>query len=60
MRFHRHQTGRTVRWHSVRMRHDEVWDWCAHHEEVERYLHRRRRLTVSLSRDKSLRLQAAG
>jgi hypothetical protein len=37
-----------------------VWDWCAHHEEVERHLHRRHRLTVSLSRDKSLKLQATG
>ena len=38
MRFHRHQAGRTSRWHSVRARHDDVWDWCAHHEEIERHL----------------------
>jgi len=42
-----HSTGRTsraVRWHSVRVHHEDVWDWCAHHEEVIRHLQARRLL----------------
>ena len=58
MRFHHHQVGRTSRWHSVRARHDDVWDWCAHHEEVERYMARRRRSKDRLSASERLTLQA--
>jgi len=59
MRFHRHQVGRTSRWHSVRARHDDVWNWCAHHEEIERYLSRHRQAEDALSASKRLTLQAA-
>jgi len=59
MRLHRHLIGKTVRWHSVRLRHEEVWDWCAHREEVERHLDRPRRSPLSLRAAKTFRLQAA-
>lgn len=52
MRFHRHQVGRTGRWHSVRQRHEDVWDWCAHREELERYQLSRRHAGQS-DRDQS-------
>ncbi len=59
MRLHRHLIRRSVRWHSVRVRHEEVWDWCAHREEVERHLQRQRRSAFSVRPNKGLRLQAA-
>jgi len=59
MRFHRHQVGRTRRWHSVRTRHEEVWDWCAHHEEIERHLSRAQRPGENLGAGKQLTLQSA-
>jgi len=59
MRFHKHPVGRASRWHSVRVRHEQVWDWCAHHEDVDRYQRRRREvMTGPRSRD-GLKLQAA-
>ena len=60
MRLHRHHVGSAVRWHSVRLRHQDMWDWCAHHEEVERRPHPQRRSTLSLTRDQTLKLRAAG
>jgi len=59
MRFHRHQVGREQRWHSVRVRHDSPWDWCAHHEEIEDYIARRRRAKSSAYQSKQLTLQTA-
>ncbi len=59
MRFHHHQVGRTNRWHSVRVRHGNVWDWCAHHEEIERAQRERRRSSLGISAGKQLNLQAA-
>ncbi len=59
MRFHRHQVGRADRWHSVRVRHEDAWEWCAHHEEIERHLTKRRKLRQSVSSSKGLKLQAA-
>jgi hypothetical protein len=59
MRFHRHQVGRTSRWHSVRVRHQDVWDWCAHQEELERHLVWRRREATSVRTSRALKLEAA-
>jgi hypothetical protein len=59
MRLHRHQVGRAERWHSVRVRHERLWDWCAHHEEIERYLSRRRRLKQLAGATRHLKLEAA-
>ena len=59
MRFHHHQAGRTSRWHSVRARHEDVWDWCAHHEEIECHLSGRQHSEDTLSASKRLTLQAA-
>jgi len=58
MRWHRHQVSTASHWHSVRMHHPDVWDWCAHHEEVERHVHERRRLALLRLRRES-RTQAA-
>lgn len=59
MRFHRHQVDRVTRWHSVRVRHNDVWEWCAHQEEVSRHLERRRRSPELMRAAKGLKLQAA-
>jgi len=59
MRFHRHQVGRVGRWHSVRMRHHDVWEWCAHREEIMRRLERRRRSSHLTRAGRHLNLQAA-
>ena len=59
MRLHRHQTGKASSRHSVRLRHDHVWDWCAHHEEVQRHLQRRRRLAALFRADRALQLKVA-
>lgn len=69
MRLHKHvisdsngngaRVSRGDRWHSVRIHHAEVWSWCAHHEEVERYLHERRRLSLMRRAGRVLRFQAA-
>jgi len=59
MRFHRHQVGREKRWHSVRVRHEGAWDWCAHHEEVTRHPSQRQRASEPVSASKQLRLQPA-
>jgi len=57
MRLHRHQVGKAVRWHSVRARHDDAWDWCAHQEEVEQHLARKRSEQEPMSAGKGLKLQ---
>ncbi len=59
MRFHRHQVGRRSRWHSVRVHHEDAWEWCAHHEEIERYLARRRRNQEAVRASKQLKVQPA-
>ncbi len=59
MRFHRHLTGGANRWHSVRVRHEDAWDWCAHREEIERHLSERRKLKHLAVATKDLRIQAA-
>jgi hypothetical protein len=59
MRLHKHQAGRTSNWHSVRRRHDSVWDWCAHHEEVEKHLQMQRRKALSVPTHTGLKPQAA-
>jgi hypothetical protein len=60
MRFHRHVVARTKRWHSVRVRHDGVWDWCAHQEEIEQHQARSQRESQSLSvARKPMKLRAA-
>ena len=59
MRFHRHQVGRTNRWHSVRVRHEDVWNWCAHHDEIEWAQRERRRRSLSVSAGKQFKLQVA-
>jgi hypothetical protein len=59
MRLHRHQVGRTNRWHSVRAHHDDAWDWCAHHEEVEHHLIVRQHEHQSASQGDQLKLHAA-
>jgi len=46
-------------WHSVRVRHAQVWDWCAHQEEVERHLQQRRRLAALLHARRHWKLEAA-
>jgi hypothetical protein len=59
MRWHKHQVGRALFLHSVRVRHKAVWDWCAHQEEVERHLQESRRAEGALRARKGWRLQAA-
>ncbi len=59
MRFHRHPVGSANRWHSVRVRHEDAWDWCAHQEEIESHLSKRRKLRQSQSTGKEFKLQAA-
>ncbi|MFB3883166.1 MAG: hypothetical protein ACE149_18005 [Armatimonadota bacterium] len=60
MRVHRHQVGKTNRWHSVRVHHDEAWDWCAHHEEIEHHLLGRRHMSRRLELSQDFRLQTTG
>ncbi len=59
MRLHRHQIGRTNRWHSVRAHHDDAWDWCAHHEEVEHHPEVRRHDHERVTASKQFLLQTA-
>jgi hypothetical protein len=59
MRLHRHRVEGADRWHSVRVRHDDAWDWCAHQEEIERHLSEGRKLRQSQSTSKEFKLQAA-
>ena len=40
------RVSRAIRWHSVRLHHEDVWDWCAHHEEVRGRVHERRRVRM--------------
>jgi len=59
MRLHRHQMGRAELWHSVRTRHDEVWIWCAHQQEIECHHQQRRRHSGPFRVRKEWKLQAA-
>ena len=59
MRLHWHRAGRTNRWHSVRAHHDDAWDWCAHHEEVERHLSIHRRAHDRIQTGTQLKLEPA-
>jgi len=69
MRRHRHMMsavedhstgwmGRVSRWHSVRVHHEDVWDWCAHHEEVLGHVHEQRRMRVAPSERRQVAAQA--
>ena len=58
MRLHRHQVGRVSRWHSVRVYHRDIWDWCAHHEEVECHQRQSRRFAPVIRVRQSLKLHA--
>jgi len=60
MRLHRHQVGKARRWHSVRARHDEAWDWCAHQQELGRHLTLRRHPEAALQATRrQLKLEGA-
>jgi hypothetical protein len=59
MRLHQHQVGGTNRWHSVRAHHDDAWDWCAHHEEIERHPCIRRGAHDRIQVGEQLELEAA-
>jgi hypothetical protein len=59
MRLHRHQVDTTNRWHSVRAHHDDAWDWCAHHEEIEHHLSLHRHAPAHVSAGEQPKLQAA-
>jgi hypothetical protein len=53
MRWHRHWLRNHPRRHSVRVRHTQAWDWCAHQEELEAYRERPERATRRLSLQRS-------